>query len=92
MKSALTKLSCGSSLPESIEYDTDLLRKELIAVGYSPGPITQSTKRVYLLKLRQLKKNPVVVQEKPTNDRGKKILKLGILYTEYIYIYMPLEE
>lgn len=75
MRSALTKLSSGSSLPESVEYDTDSLRKELTAAGYPPGPITRSTKRVYLLKLKQLKRDPDAVQSKPANGRGK-----GVFY------------
>lgn len=71
MKSALTKFSSGSSLPDSVEYDAELLRKELIALGYSPGPITNTTKRVYLLKLRQLKKEPLIIPKTPTKDRSK---------------------
>lgn len=70
MRSALTKRSYGSSLPETIEYDTDSLRKELIAVGYSPGPITETTKRIYLKKLQQLKREPLVVQNNTTINRG----------------------
>lgn len=71
MKSALTKLSSGSSLPESIEYDVELLRKELTGLGFSPGPITDTTKRVYLRKLQQLKREPPAVQNNAKNDRGK---------------------
>ncbi|KAG5881389.1 hypothetical protein JTB14_012006 [Gonioctena quinquepunctata] len=44
-----------SSLPETFEYDSDTLRKELTLYGYNPGPITLSTKRVYLKKLYHLK-------------------------------------
>lgn len=40
----------------SIDYDIDGLRKELILHGISPGPITSSTKKVYLNKLYRLKK------------------------------------
>ncbi|CAH0551473.1 unnamed protein product [Brassicogethes aeneus] len=59
-----------SSLPETIDYDTDTLRKELTLHGYQPGPITSTTKRVYLKKLRQLKKKPTVfVQEVPSNKK-----------------------
>lgn len=71
MKSALTKLSSGSSLPESIEYDTDSLRKELIAVGYSPGPIGPTTKRVYLLKLKELKKSPAPIVNEHQKEHSK---------------------
>ncbi|KRT84184.1 hypothetical protein AMK59_2856, partial [Oryctes borbonicus] len=48
------------SLPKSLDYDTDTLRRELTAQGFDPGPITKTTKRVYLRKLYQLKKNPLV--------------------------------
>lgn len=48
-----------SSIPASIDYDSDTLRKELTSAGYNPGPITFTTKRVYLRKLMQLKKNPI---------------------------------
>lgn len=68
MKSALTKSSNGSSLPESVEYDTDSLRRELCALGYTPGPITHTTKQVYLLKLRQLKNEPVVATQNTTKN------------------------
>uniref|UniRef100_V5G9M2 Ankyrin repeat and LEM domain-containing protein n=1 Tax=Anoplophora glabripennis TaxID=217634 RepID=V5G9M2_ANOGL len=54
-----------SSLPDTIDYDTDTLRKELIIRGYNPGPITVTTKSVYLKKLHQLKKYPALVSREP---------------------------
>lgn len=61
-----------SSLPETIDYDTETLRLELTSRGFNPGPITATTKRVYLKKLRELEKRPV---EKGlvavTNERGE---------------------
>lgn len=64
-----------SSLPETIDYDTDMLRKELTVRGYIPGPITVTTKRVYLKKLHQLKKYPALVnrETRPVSKRGKLI-------------------
>ncbi|KAJ8976542.1 hypothetical protein NQ317_017950 [Molorchus minor] len=47
-----------SSLPETFDYDTETLRKELTLLGYDAGPITVTTKRIYLKKLYQLKKHP----------------------------------
>lgn len=41
-----------------LDYDTDTLREELKSFGYNPGPITKSTKRLYLRKLFRYKKNP----------------------------------
>lgn len=49
-----------SSVPNSFVYDTDTLRKELTVRGCQPGPITVTTKRVYLKKLYHLTKNSLV--------------------------------
>ncbi|KAJ8924360.1 hypothetical protein NQ315_007156, partial [Exocentrus adspersus] len=54
-----------STLPDIIDYDTDTLRKELTTHGYNPGPITATTKRVYLKKLHQLQKCPVSSRPAP---------------------------
>ncbi|XP_025837623.1 uncharacterized protein LOC108735333 isoform X1 [Agrilus planipennis] len=53
---AATHSSKLSSLPASIDYDSDRLRKELQCSGFNPGPITATTKRLYLRKLLRLKK------------------------------------
>uniref|UniRef100_A0A1B6MB33 LEM domain-containing protein n=1 Tax=Graphocephala atropunctata TaxID=36148 RepID=A0A1B6MB33_9HEMI len=39
-------------------YDTDQLRRALCDHGFSPGPITGNTKRVYLRKLKRCKRHP----------------------------------
>ncbi|CAK1553005.1 unnamed protein product [Leptosia nina] len=57
-----TILSVASSLPPSMEYDTETLRKELMKLGFKPGPIQENTKTLYLKKLHALKKNPIVVK------------------------------
>jgi len=41
-----------------LDYDTDALRKELRNFGDNPGPITKSTKKLYLKKLVKFKKYP----------------------------------
>lgn len=48
-----------SSLPDTFDYDTDTLRMELTSQGFVPGPITLTTKRLYLKKLYHLKKIPI---------------------------------
>ncbi|KAJ4435497.1 hypothetical protein ANN_18113 [Periplaneta americana] len=48
-----------TSVPSSLDYDTDTLREKLKDRGYIPGPITPTTKRLYLKKLIKLQKKPV---------------------------------
>ncbi|KAF2882128.1 hypothetical protein ILUMI_24050 [Ignelater luminosus] len=57
-----------SSLPATFDYDTDTLRNELTQCGYHPGPITKTTKRVYLKKLRHLKRQILPRVATPTID------------------------
>lgn len=52
-----------SSLPTNFDYDSHTLRMELIQYGYPVGPVTDTTKRVYLKKLYKLKK-----QGKPNTE------------------------
>lgn len=49
-----------SSLPDNFDYDTDTLRIELTSLGFIPGPITKTTKRLYLKKLYRLKKYSIL--------------------------------
>ncbi|XP_044265698.1 ankyrin repeat and LEM domain-containing protein 1-like [Tribolium madens] len=56
-------VSSRDSFPETIDfedYDPEAIRRELTCLGYNPGPITVTTRRVYLKKLKQLKKVPPV--------------------------------
>lgn len=41
-----------------LDYDTDVLRTELKNFGQTPGPITKSTKRLYLKQLVKCKRDP----------------------------------
>lgn len=54
-------ISTAISVP--LDYDTDTLRDELKSFGCTPGPITKSTKRLYLRRLFRYKKDPRRVQE-----------------------------
>lgn len=53
-----TIVSVASSLPTSVDYDDRTLRAELIRLGFTPGPIQSSTRKLYLKKLQALKKEP----------------------------------
>ncbi|KAH9635815.1 hypothetical protein HF086_002375 [Spodoptera exigua] len=53
-----TIVSVASSLPASVQYDDNTLRAELLRLGFSPGPIQDTTRNLYLKKLQALKKTP----------------------------------
>ncbi|XP_050081154.1 uncharacterized protein LOC126568682 [Anopheles maculipalpis] len=54
---SLTSLSTVLTLPP-LDYDTDALRAELTTFGEPPGPITKSTKKLYLRKLIKFRRHP----------------------------------
>lgn len=54
----------SESCPETeytipLDYDTDALRVELTQFGEVPGPITKSTKRLYMKRLIKYKRKPM---------------------------------
>lgn len=64
----------SDSCPETeytipLDYDTDDLRKELTQFGEVPGPITKSTKRLYMKRLIKYKRKPAeaVALSRPFN-------------------------
>nr|CAD7430542.1 unnamed protein product [Timema monikensis] len=52
--------SITSSVPASFVYDSDVLYEELERRGLNPGPITRTTKKVYLRKLYHHQKHNTV--------------------------------
>ncbi|XP_060522645.1 ankyrin repeat and LEM domain-containing protein 1-like [Cylas formicarius] len=66
-----------SSVSEELDYDTDTLRKELTLLGYNPGPITLTTKKVYLKKLHQLRRYPVI-KEGAVIDQNKRTYSIEL--------------
>ncbi|CAH1965412.1 unnamed protein product [Acanthoscelides obtectus] len=72
----MTTSSKMSSLPECFDYDSDKLRAELTSHGFAPGPITVTTKKVYLKKLYQLKRHAPVVAINPVVQ--KKVFSLEL--------------
>ncbi|KAF5293023.1 hypothetical protein FQA39_LY13792 [Lamprigera yunnana] len=67
----ISESSKASTLPASFDYDSDTLRKELILRGYPAGPITKTTKRVYLKKLYELKKKLPLRVNAPIDNEPK---------------------
>lgn len=53
-----------------LDYDTDDLRQELTQFGDVPGPITKSTKRLYMKRLIKYKRKPTIALT--TNAFGPK--------------------
>jgi len=58
---------------DSDGYSTDTLRNELTALGHSPGPITLSTKKVYIRRLFRLKKERSILPQEVKTDRESKL-------------------
>ncbi|XP_037935102.1 uncharacterized protein LOC119669333 [Teleopsis dalmanni] len=56
-----TTQSTNITLP--IDYETDELRAELTTFGEAPGPITKTTKRLYIKRLVKYKRNPELMKE-----------------------------
>lgn len=67
-----------SSLPDTFDYDSDTLRMELTTYGYVPGPITVTTKRLYLKKLYRLKKHPPLHTVEVNRGLSQKIFSVEL--------------
>ncbi|CAG9772676.1 unnamed protein product [Ceutorhynchus assimilis] len=70
-KSVRSSILSSQSL--ALDYDSDTLRQELTSLGHKPGPITVTTKRVYLRRLHSLKKHPVAYVKDHENEINKKV-------------------
>ncbi|CAD0203047.1 unnamed protein product [Chrysodeixis includens] len=68
-----TIVSVASSLPASVKYDDNTLRTELVRLGFTPGPIQDTTRNLYLKKLQALKKGPKDVDALSDNLQGLNI-------------------
>lgn len=56
LNSSQSSVSTAFTIP--LDYDTDALRAELTLFGENPGPITKSTKKLYMKRLLKIKRNP----------------------------------
>lgn len=63
-----TQSTISTAITVPTEYDTDDLRRELTVFGHPPGPITSSTKRLYLKRLLKFKRNPALATNRPKSD------------------------
>lgn len=52
-----TASTISTEITIPLEYDTDHLRDELTQFGTRPGPISGTTKQLYLKRLMRLKRN-----------------------------------
>ena len=58
-----------------LDYDTDALRTELKSFGHAPGPITKSTKRLYLKQLVKCKRDPEKMNHQNQMKNSSQICK-----------------
>lgn len=65
---SVTTASSKFTVPS--DYNTVDLRRELTQFGDSPGPITKSTKYLYMKRLMKFKRNPELVNS-PSNNQSK---------------------
>lgn len=72
--------STNFTLP--VDYETDTLRAELTQFGETVGPITKSTKKLYLKRLIKYKRNP----EKMTQIRNESCQKSSKLISNIFFL------
>lgn len=73
--SIVSSVQSKSTLPSSFCYESDALRKELKNAGCDCGPITKTTKRVYLKKLYHIKKKACCVTQGNVEIKEKGIFE-----------------
>lgn len=90
--------SVANSFKLDTDYDTDALREELTRFGDAPGPITKSTKKLYVRKLEKYYKNPeqmkLLQQSKETRIYSvelEKALKFINETTDHLTEHLELE-
>lgn len=69
----MTSQSTNVTLP--LDYETDTLRAELTIFGDPPGPITKTTKRLYLKRLMKYKRKTELVEEIKTRQKENEASK-----------------
>ncbi|XP_046801366.1 uncharacterized protein LOC111686697 [Lucilia cuprina] len=66
LDSTMTSQSTNLTIP--LDYDTDALRAELTAFGEPPGPITKTTKKLYIKKLIKCKRHTTSIPHTKENE------------------------
>lgn len=58
-----TTSAASTAFKLNTDYDTDQLRQELTQFGDIPGPITKSTKKLYLKRLVKYRRDPKIAEQ-----------------------------
>ncbi|KAK6617190.1 hypothetical protein RUM44_005521 [Polyplax serrata] len=72
----------GSTVSSGISCNSDVLRCELMGLGYNPGPVTKTTKHLYLKKLWKIKRD-AKTSVKPINENASKVYSVALKKTLY---------
>ncbi|KAM7349400.1 uncharacterized protein ACRADG_008381 isoform 2-T2 [Cochliomyia hominivorax] len=68
LDTTMTSQSTNITLP--LDYETDTLRAELTAFGEPPGPITKTTKKLYIKRLIKYKRKTTNMRELSDNQKA----------------------
>lgn len=79
LESTMASQSTNLTLP--FDYDTDRLKAELINFDEPPGPITKSTKKIYLKRLIKYRRNKEIVNELAQKNKNN-------LFSKYISYFI----
>lgn len=73
MDTTVTSQSTNITVP--LDYETDTLRAELTAFGEPPGPITKTTKKLYIKRLIKYKRKTTNMKEFTGNQKSNETSK-----------------
>lgn len=92
LDSTMTSQSTNITLP--FDYETDTLRAELTAFGEPPGPITKTTKKLYIKKLIKYKRKttnmPKNQNQKENSEYFIKSCLFKLFLISKLYVSNPL--
>lgn len=73
-----SQTTASSKFTVPLDYNTADLRRELTQFGDSPGPITKSTKYLYMKRLMKFKRHPELVISPLNGQKLSKCLICGL--------------
>lgn len=86
-----TLASQSTNLTMPLDYETDTLRAELTAFGEPPGPITKSTKKLYIKRLVKYKRKTQIMKELAQRNKNnlfsKSIFVILIYNFSFFFFY-----
>lgn len=71
-----SQTTASSKFTVPSDYNTADLRRELTQFGDSPGPITKSTKYLYMKRLMKFKRHPELVNSQSNAQKSSKYILL----------------